>query len=362
MKSQIHIDYKLPLNYQPEWEHLFKPDYKYKTVDLKVKELKNVFVNQSGLVLKNGLLVKGCAPNIGFSNYDKGFYFQHWRKASEQMLVCKYGKSLEAIKLDDNRKYLVIHSPWFSYYFWLTECLPRLLMVKEQLHELVLLFPAGWKKFPFVNQTLEMFPQLQTYEIPFGKHLFVKNLVMPEVKPWTPMFIPEQVLEVRKLFFDAIRNEEIQNLNVYLSRKDSNRKNLVNDNEVTVLLEKHNFEIHQMSKFSIFEQVSLMRSTNNIISITGAGMANFMFLKENANVIDLTNIMYLKDRHYKFHFWKLCNIINANYIVQFCEHENNPNIEISPNVPMFGLQNLIVHLPSLEKNLKIIANNIKKTQ
>jgi len=143
MKSSIDIDYKLPLNFQPEWAHLFKPDFKYKTVDLKVKELKNVFVNHYGLVIKNGFLVQGCAPNTGFSNYDNGYYFKHWRRAAEQMLVCRYGNSLTSLRLDDNKRYLVIHSPWFSYYFWITECLPRLLMVKKQLKDLVLIYPEN---------------------------------------------------------------------------------------------------------------------------------------------------------------------------------------------------------------------------
>lgn len=51
-----HIDYKLPVNYQPEWEHLFQPDYAYKKVKLGARILHNVFVNHYGLVLKNGLI------------------------------------------------------------------------------------------------------------------------------------------------------------------------------------------------------------------------------------------------------------------------------------------------------------------
>lgn len=355
MKSQIHIDYKLPLNYKPEWAHLFKPDYKYKTVDLKVKELKNVFVNHYGLVIKNGLLVKGCAPNIGFSNYDKGFCYKHWRKAIEQMLVCKYGKSLEAVRLDDNRKYLVIHSPWFSYYFWITECLPRLLMVKEQLSELTLLFPPGWKKLSFVNQTLEIFPELKIYEIPYGQHLFVKTLIMPEVKPWTPMVIPEQVLEVRKLLFEEIEKKQIippAKGNIYLSRRDSPRKNFENEKDVSDLLKKYDFANIAMGDLSFYEQVSLMKNTANIVSITGAGMANFTFLKSGANILDVTNKVYKHDKKYKFHFWKIANVVNANYFVQFCNHVNNPE------VPRFSLQNLIADTSELEGYLNNMNANL----
>jgi len=72
------------------------------------------------------------------------------------MLVCRYGKSLEALRLDDNRKYLVIHSPWFSYYFWVTECLLRLLMVKEQPKDLVLIYPENARSYTYVCAILQL--------------------------------------------------------------------------------------------------------------------------------------------------------------------------------------------------------------
>ncbi len=322
MKSAIDINYKLPVKFQKEWAHLFKPDYKYKTVDLKVRELKNVFVNHYGLVIKNGLLVHGCAPNIGFSNYDNGFYFSHWRKATEQMLVCRYGKSLEALRLDDNRKYLVIHSPWFSYYFWITECLPRLLMVKKQLKDLVLIYPENWNSCTYVNDTLELFPELDKCVIPGDTHLFVKNLVMPEVKPWTPMVIPEQVFEVRKLIVNEAKKRitiRPQCKNVYISRSDAKYKKIINEMDFIELATKYNYEVHTMSGKSVFEQAALMQSAQNLISITGASMANFVFLNEGSAALDLTNKMYLNDKKYKFHFKKILDCIKAKYYVQFCD-------------------------------------------
>jgi hypothetical protein len=69
------LKYELPVNFKQEWTHLFKSDFAFKKVNLKVKEINNAFVSHYGLVLKNGLLVKGCAPNIGFSGYDESAYY-----------------------------------------------------------------------------------------------------------------------------------------------------------------------------------------------------------------------------------------------------------------------------------------------
>lgn len=330
MKSTYHIDYKLPLNFQHEWAHLFKPDYKYKTVDLRVKELKNVFVNHYGLVIKNGLLVQGCAPNIGFApSYDESAYYKHWRKATEQWLVCKYGTSIPSIKLDDNTKYLVIHSPWFSYYFWITECLPRLLMVKDQLDELTLIYPESWKNITFVNETLDLFPQLKKIVIPTDTHLFIKSLVMPEVKPWTPMFIPELVFEVRELLFNVLESKNIQSPfgeKIYISRKKAARKKFTDEELAEKVLNSLGFDTVCMEEYSFFEQIAIMQKAKYLITITGAGTINTFFMPKNSHLIDLPHKDYITKSQYKFHFYKLCNILGISYSAIFLERENKPNI------------------------------------
>lgn len=342
-----HIDYKRPENYQPEWEHLFQPNYAYKKVKLGARILKNVFVNHYGLVIKNGFLVKGCAPNIGHFKYkDQNFYYQHWRKASEQWLVSKYGKSISAKRLDDSRTYLVIHSPWFSYYFWITECIPRLLMVKEKLKDLVLIYPESWKELSFVNETLELFPQLQIEVIPKDVHLFIKNLVMPEVKPWTPIIIPDHIDAIRSLF---LKNIEIKkNRKIYISRDDAKYKRVHNNKEVNDLLLSKGYEIHTMGGKSLSEQINLMQQTQSLISINGAGLTNFIFLNEGAKILELSYKFYLTNSRYKFHFKKIANYLKCRYYVQFSDVYEDKNIE------EVGLQNIIVDIKTLENNLNLM--------
>lgn len=345
------INYRPPANMKQEWTHLFKPDDKYLSVKLGVRQLSNAFVNHYGLVIKNGLLVPGCAPNIGFSNYDEGFYFEHWQKAMEQMLVSRFGKSIPSIRLDDNRKYLVIHSPWFSYYFWITECIPRLLAVKDLLSELVLIYPENWKNVTYVNDTLSLFPELEKVVIPQDHQMFVKNLIMPEVKPWTPMFIPEHVFEVRKLFFDHLNNS-IQKApsspkRVYISRKKAKRRKFTDEASVERLMEELGFETVRMEELSFFNQVELMSGTEQFAAMTGAGHINALFMNEGGKFYDLTNIDYITLSQYKFHYAKLCNVLNLDYHVVFFEPDRNSNADHYSN-------NDLIWEPS---RLKVVMSN-----
>jgi len=221
-------------------------------------------------------------------------------------------------------------------------------MVKKQLKDLILIYPENWKRCTFVNESLNMFPELDKCIIPVDTHLFVKNLIMPEVKPWTPMVIPEQVFEVRELIVNEAKKRiaiRPQYKNVYISRNDAKYKKITNEKDFIELAAKYNYEVHTMSGKSVFKQAALMQSTQNLITITGASMANYVFLNADASALDLTNKMYLKDKKYKFHFKKILDCINAKYYVQFCDPIIDKQL---PSVAMYDIK---VDLPACESLL-----------
>ena len=353
MNNKLEITHQWPVNVQDDWKHLFKPDSEYLKVDLKVKTLTNVFVNHYGLVLKNGFLVKGCAPNIGFSGYDECKYFVHWKKAMEQNIVSKYGKSIQSETWVD-ATYLLIHSPWFSYYFWITECMPRLLKVKDQLDEVTLIYPEIWDNFTFVKESLSLFPNLKIRKLKSDVHLRVKNLILPEVKPWTPMFIPELVEEVRDFFFSKLDELGIQSPidtdKVYISRSAAKRRKFDDETKVEMLLGKYGFVPVRMEELSFFGQIALMRKTKLMTAITGAGLINILFMERGGKFLDLTNEEYKRKSQYKFHFFKLCNILDVKYAVSFLDTANDPEIDHWSN------QDMLADIDLIEQDLQLLMN------
>jgi len=133
-----------------------------------------------------------------------------------------------------------------------------------------------------------------------------------------------------------------------MSRRDSKRKNFENEDAVSAMLKENGFIDIAFGDISMFEQINIMHKAQNVVSITGAGMSNFTFLSSGANVLDVTNEKYLSHKKYKFHYWKLSNIVEADYYVQFCPHTNHSHI------PRFSLQNLIAPIPAMERNIKLM--------
>lgn len=352
IKFTLDYNFQLPLNFQKEWDYLFKKDVQQSSVKLGVREIKSAFVNHYGLVLNNYSFVKSSAPNTGFVKYkDENFYFKHWKLVLEQFLVCKYGKSLKSIHLDKNKQFLLLHSPWFSYYFWISECIPRLLSVKDKLENLILIYPEEWSKYSFVNETLALFPKLEIQKIDSGVHLFVPNLILPEVKPWTPMFIPELVIKTKELLENYVNNLTI-NLpkydRIYISRKKAARRKFLDEDEIESFLSKKGFTSIIMEDYSFAEQIYLMMHAQVVCGITGAGHINAMFMKKGSCFFDFTNIGYKKSSIYKFHYHKLCNIVSVNYLVQFFNYKEQPTIN------KFSQQPLIPDYELLSENLKLV--------
>ncbi len=343
------IIYQPPVNLRPEWGPLFRKDEAYLKVKLGVKELHHVFVNHYGLVLKNNLLVKGCAPNLGFSGYDESAYLKHWRKAVEQQWVSRLGKSIKSKRLDKNKTYLLVHSPWFSYYFWITECIPRLLMARPFFKEVRLIYPETWHQLPFVQETLQLFPELEWEVIPEDVHLEVPHLFMPEVKPWTPMFIPEHVASIRNLLFGALDTkfnaQDAMIPGVYISRKKAKRRKFDREDKAEAFFKELGLMPVAMEELSFFEQIALMRRSHSAAAITGAGLVNLLFKSTGGVFWDLTNEAYLTQSQYKFHYFKLCNILKIQYGVSFFPHESDPTCDHYSN------QNLIYNESILRDTL-----------
>jgi hypothetical protein len=84
------------------------------------------------LVIKNGLLVSGCAFNL-IGNEDKTFYYPFWKRTAMEYAVARWGRN-KTTSIQIDRPCLLIHSKWFNYAFWINAYLPRLIMAEEEAY------------------------------------------------------------------------------------------------------------------------------------------------------------------------------------------------------------------------------------
>ena len=76
--------------------------------------------------------------------------------------------------------------------------------------------------------------------------------------------------------------------NIFISRKDSKTRTILNEDEVIDFLKTKNFTIHTLSNKTLFEQINLFSSSKFIISMHGAGLTNLLFTQPKSSLVEIT--------------------------------------------------------------------------
>ena len=74
---------------------------------------------------------------------------------------------------------------------------------------------------------------------------------------------------------------------IYISRKDSTHRKILNEIELITLLKKLNFQIITLSGMNMFDQINLFKRAKVIIGYHGAGFANLVFSSPKTKVIEI---------------------------------------------------------------------------
>jgi hypothetical protein len=366
MKQTISIAH--PINLHTEDQRIFDQVKDYTIEVPTIQKLKNVFVTNNGFVLKNGILNAKSGLNLK-SKHDHTFYVDYWKTAIEQNLVCKFGKSIPSIQLK-NKTYLIIHSKWLNYSFWITEYLQRLVRVEKELglDDLILLYPEEWDNIPYISESLNAF-KIENFKIPGGHHLFIENLIFPEVREITSYFYPEHIKLVRnRLLEEAKQRSTVKNTpkKIYLTRGKNVKRAIVNEDELQACFLKNGFDIVSFDQLSIWDQIIYMNNTDILFTNHGAGFSNVIFMEPNKIALEFLE----KDfAHYAnpFPHWKLASAVNVHYAYQLCRSDKTKDIPYIPLKHTTGEEriehvdrNIQVNLDGLEKNIKFCEEYLAK--
>ena len=342
---------KLTLNLSDRNRHLFASKESYLNKSLKIKNLTNVFISHWGLLIYRLFMPFKSAENL-IGKYDSTFYFHHWRIAVEQYLVSKFGKSLPSQHFNEG-EYFTIHTPWFGYFSWLTTYLPRLIVIHQKYPNAILLVPEEWKSISYVKDSLTLFPNLKMEIVKTDHHMFVKNFIFAQVRPWTSQFYPDHLEDVRNLFSSdsVIVTDNLTPIKrIYVSRKKANRRKIINEEVIELFLQEHGFQSICFEDYTINEQVFLMQNAEILISMHGAGLTNTMFMNPKSILFELTPLVE-NHKQFRFPFWRIASLLKIDYYVQFCK-------TIDQGEKDFYSRNLEVDMDEFKNNIeKLIVNS-----
>lgn len=139
------------------------------------------------------------------------------------------------------------------------------------------------------RQTLNLLPEVQGRSVFLGatQRIGCTTLrLMPAITQSDLTPHPQ-----RRALLNAMRQRAgivgIPQRKLYVSRRDAAARPLVNDAEISALLEAHGFETVMLTGKPVAEQIRLFSSASHVVGAHGAGLVNILFCQPGAALCEL---------------------------------------------------------------------------
>ncbi|GHB23819.1 glycosyltransferase family 61 protein [Mongoliitalea lutea] len=312
----------LPVNYTEAEQVRFESIRECLVSEAFLEELREVSVSQYYIFSGTKLFEDFCLP------IQKRGQVQVWKQWLKSK-VFPETHIQEAIWITDS---------WARNYFhWILECLPRLFALQAHGIKAALLIPEHIYRAHYVKESLADL-QVEVITFNFRQTVKVNSLyVASHDSPcaFDPLYLKNVIFKFQEL--DLSQTKEATR-RIYISRKEAGKRKVENETELIPMLQEHGFEIMQMEKLSFREQRELMRETKILMSIHGAGLANLIFMPQDAKVIEL----HPDVERYNSCFYHLAAALNLEYYYSF-EKADHPNPqEANITVDLERLDNLLM--------------------
>ncbi len=201
-----------------------------------------------------------------------------------------------------------------NYYHWLIESLPKL---RHLPGDLPVLAPLSQ---PFHAEALRAagIPKANWFPLHETSHLAIPKLhARPPVKPTSA-----DLRYLQRLFAPGSVNHTRRRL--YISRHDTWRRRILNENALYSTLEKHGFEFHTMANLDIRTQAALFAQASHIIAPHGAALTNLIFCPPETRVLEL-----FADNYHRPHYKNLAACHQISYQAHFSQTDHEwPDFEL----------------------------------
>jgi len=240
-----------------------------------------------------------------------------WKKFMHNLRLVQHQKDLP--QHIAGRVVVITQPAYHNYFHWLTEVLCRLALLDMTNTEYDYVYTPYDRDY--IKGTLDL------WGIPPQKILTPKNdsayiqadtLIVPSLvsnaKPSSVYFscyVQPHLIEyvINKLLTAAkkIPFEHETSKRIFISRKDSPQRKLLNEEDVFAIFKQHGFVRHELEEMPVAQQILLFHNAEIIVSPQGTGLANCMFCTPNTRIIEL--FQGLNDCT----FWYLAQDLHLNY-------------------------------------------------
>jgi capsular polysaccharide biosynthesis protein len=212
----------------------------------------------------------------------------------------------------------IINNKSENYFHWMTESLARVLSFQKLNKSGIILLPDHFNKLEFVSKTLDMLNvEHKTYST--ESLVKVKNLFLTTHTAPAGNYNSNIILDLHSKLNKGTKS--VRGERFWLSRKFSNRRMLLNEEEISSILSDYGIEIIYPEHLSYYEQCKLFRKAEFIGGPAGAALTNMLFMEMSSTVLELRHKNDdLNNCHYS-----LASTLKNNFYYLICESDSDDN-------------------------------------
>lgn len=325
---------KLPVNFDQAQLPIFEGELQRAIPQSRLLRFSNIRVSSEGLLFKGTSILP---ESFAFPNH-----LEEWKLRSVVKFLAKNYVVRRTRRVDSEALWITDY--WSNGYFhWIADALARLYVMRDRIDDLLLLLPAGYQNFDYVNSSLAAFGVKNVEFIGPSEVLECRSLLMPTHTAPSGHYNEAIIRGVRNVLLSAYGDSD-RGEKIYISRGHAPKRRIVNEDDISQILSKFGFQTIHAEELSFAQQVEASSRARFIVSNHGAGLTNMLFMPDGGNVLELRHQTDSINNCY----FTLASALNLNYFYQPCRPVSDG--------PDPHSADLIVDPQELGNNLRIFTN------
>ncbi len=250
-------------------------------------------------------------------------------------------EKVEKLKIFLKDKKVLDRGVWITqnwtwmYFHWMTDALTRLIALEGEVEKFPVLLPIAYKSYPYIVESLELLGYEYVCYTP-TQRFRIKELLLPSHTASPGNYNALFLNQLRQRFLESTTTTN-SHRKIFISRSKATQRFISNEEELISLLSSFGFEIHVFEQYSLSKQVALMRDTQCLLGIHGAGLTNMLFMPSAGSVIELRN----RGDHHNNCYFSMASELNHAYYYLEGNGDSEQTASVNLHIDLIQLTNLL---------------------
>jgi hypothetical protein len=185
-----------------------------------------------------------------------------------------------------------------TYYHWLLEVLPNLLMTLSKFPAAKIVMPENCPGYIVEGLAMALGPEVSDRFITCTTPVRVETLLMPQYHQSPEFTCPEVVDLLRSRVKSKLMAETLaprSGSKIYISRRRAGRRRLKGEERLEERLQKRGFRILHLENISFDEQIRIFHDAEIVVATHGAGLSNIVWSEAPCKVVEIFPKNYILD-------------------------------------------------------------------